>query len=105
MKFEKAFHRIISKILHADPRLGPTQQYKIDPADSYMRVTLSTVAMTPFTFIASSHHTDSEPLTGMKVSLPIGVGPSCTFFEAVTEKNIDIVNNSWLDPLMSYLTD
>ena len=44
-----------------------------------------------------SHPADNEPLIGMHLSLPMGFGPSCTFFEAVTETIVDIVNNSWFD--------
>ena len=97
MQFGKAFLRILSKILHADPKLGPTQLCKINLADGYMRVPLSTAAMPQLAFIVPSHPADTEPLIMMHLSLPMGFGPSCNFFEAITETIVDIVNNSWSD--------
>ena len=97
MKFGKAFYRIISKIQDSYPKLGSTQLYKIALVDGYVRVPLSTVAVSQLVFIVPSNHTNSKLLIEMYSYLPMEIIPSCSFFEAVTETIVDIVNNSWSD--------
>ena len=97
MQFGRTFFRLLSKILHANPVLGPTHVSKIDLADGYMRVPLSTPAMPQLAFLVPPHPTDDEQIIGFHLSLPMGFGPSCPYFASVTETVVDICNNSWDD--------
>ena len=97
MQFGRTFFRLLSKILHANPVLGPTHVSKIDLADGYMRVPLSTPAMSQLAFLVPPHPTDDEQIIEFHLSLPMGFGPSCPYFASVTETVVDICNNSWDD--------
>ena len=55
VQFSRTFFRLLYTILHANPVLEPTHVSKIDLADGYMRVPLSTPATPKLTFLVPPH--------------------------------------------------
>jgi hypothetical protein len=91
MQFGRALERIITQVVHSNPRFGPVQFFKVDIADGFYRVWLQvehvpTLAVT----IPSLPH---EPhLLALPLALPMGWTQSPPAFCAVTETIADLAN-------------
>ena len=91
MQFGRALERIITQVVHSNPRFGPVRFLKIDIADGFYRVWLQvedvpTLAVT----IPSLPH---EPhLLALPLALPMGWTQSPPAFCAVTETIADLAN-------------
>jgi len=91
MQFGHAFHRIIQSIVYANPRFGPPLMAKVDLADGYYRVPLSSSAALPLAVILPSD-VSPTPLVGIPLSLPMGWRHSPPYFCAFTETGADLAN-------------
>jgi len=92
MQFGRALERILYKIRHANPRFGPVYLGKIDLADGFYRVWLSTSAI-PDLAVAFPKYPDEEQLVALPLVLPMGWVDSPPAFCAATETVADLANN------------
>jgi hypothetical protein len=92
MQFGRALQRVITKVVHADPRYGPVQMAKIDIADGFYRVWLQ-IADIPKLGVALPGSSASDPLIAFPLALPMGWIESPPYFTAFTETACDLANN------------
>jgi hypothetical protein len=91
MQFGAAFHRLVQRIVYANPAYGPPLLLKVDLADGYYRIPLSPEAALELAVVLPSDGTPA-PLVGIPLSLPMGWGLSPPYFCAFTETGADIAN-------------
>jgi hypothetical protein len=91
MQFGRVLERIMTQIVHADPRYGPVKQIKIDMADGFclIRVKAEDIAKLGVVFPALD---GEEPLIAFPLALPMGWTESPPYFCAFTETVADIAN-------------
>ncbi|KAL7577853.1 hypothetical protein ACA910_010599 [Epithemia clementina (nom. ined.)] len=92
MQFGRALHRIISRIVHADPRYGPVYMAKWDLADGYYRIWLLPEDI-PKLGLSYPTTKGSPNMNAFPLALPMGWISSPPFFCAVT----DIANATMRD--------
>jgi hypothetical protein len=92
MQFGRALQRILSAIVHADPRYGPVKLAKIDIADGFYRVWLR-VADVPKLGVALPTASGCTPLIAFPLALPMGWVESPPYFSSLTETSCDLANN------------
>ena len=91
MQFGRALHRILQRILLADPRYGPIYIAKIDIADGFYRVGLAP-RDAPKLGVMLPLIGDEEPMVAIPFVLPMGWVNSPPFFSALTETAADVMN-------------
>ena len=91
MQFGRALDRIISQVVHADPRFGPVQFIKLDIADGFYRVWLR-VEDVPKLAVTIPSLPGEVPLVALPLALPMGWTQSPPAFCAVTETVADLAN-------------
>lgn len=92
MQFGKALQRILTKLVHADPRYGPTWLAKIDIADGFYRIRIQPRDIPRLGVILPTDGQD--PLVALPLALPMGWVESPPYFTAVTETACDLLNAS-----------
>lgn len=92
MQFGRALHRVLSKILHANPGHGPVFLAKIDIADGFYCIGINPLDIPLLGVLFPSTNTD--PLIGFLLALPMGWVNSPPFFCAATETIADLTNAS-----------
>jgi len=92
MQFGRALERILYNVRHANPAYGPVFLGKIDLADGFYRVWLTTSAI-PELAVAFPKYEGEEQMVAMPLVLPMGWVDSPPAFCAVTETVADIANN------------
>ena len=94
MQFGRALQRVLSKIVHADPRYGPVQlSNKIDIADGFYRVWLQWADI-PKLRVDLPTSLGQPPLVAFLLVLPMGWVESPPYFTTLTETACDLANNS-----------
>jgi len=91
MQFGRALDRIISQVVHADPRFGPVRFIKLDIADGFYRVWLR-VEDVPKLAVTIPSLPGEAPLVALPLALPMGWTQSPPAFCAVTETVADLAN-------------
>lgn len=93
MQFGRALQRVLTQIVHADPRFGPPKLAKIDIADGFYRVWLwwrdipKLGVLLPF-----SGNGGSTQLVAFPSALPMGWVESPPHFTTLTETACDLAN-------------
>ncbi len=92
MQFGRALHRLIAKIVAADPRFGPVYLSKIDIADGFYRIWLLPRDIPKLGVLFPNR--EGEPqLVGFPLVLPMGWESSPPYFCAATETVADLAND------------
>ena len=91
MQFGRALERIVRKIVLADPKYGPVNMLKIDIADGFYRVGLSTDDIPKLGVVFPSED-GAEQLVALPLTLPMGWTNSPPIFCAATETVADLAN-------------
>ncbi|CAJ1938361.1 unnamed protein product [Cylindrotheca closterium] len=91
MQFGRALHRILQRILHANPIHGPVYISKIDIADGFYRIQLAPYAV-PHLAVLLPQHPNEEAMIAFPLVLPMGWVNSPPYFSAVTETGADLMN-------------
>jgi hypothetical protein len=97
MQFGRTLHRLLQKILMANPRFGPVYLAKYDLADGFYRIWLLP-RDTPKLGVILPAGMGKEPLIAFPLALPMGWVHSPPYFCAATETVADLVNDSLGDP-------
>ena len=93
MQFGRALQRVLTQIVHADPRFGPPKLAKIDIADGFYRVWLQVRDIPRLgVLLPRSGHAESTPLVAFPLALPMGWVESPPYFTTVTETACDLAN-------------
>jgi hypothetical protein len=88
MQFGKAFQRVLSTIVHADPRFGPVHLSKIDLADDFYRVWVQASDVLKLG-VALPTSADNVQLVAFPLALPMGWIESPPYFTVLTETACD----------------
>ena len=96
MQFGRALERVLRKIRRANRRYGPTFMIKVDIADGFYRLFVSTQT-TSSLGVVFPHYEDEEPLVAFPLVLPMGWVGSPPFFCALTETATDLANRRLQD--------
>ena len=91
MQFGRALQRLLSHLVHANPRYGPAKLAKIDVADGFYRVGLRPSDI-PKLGVILPHSPTELPLIAFPLALPMGWVESPPFFTALTETACDLAN-------------
>ena len=91
MQFGRALDRIITLVVHADPRFGPVRFIKLDIADGFYRVWLR-IEDIPKLAVTIPSLPGEAPLVALPLALPMGWTQSPPAFCAVTETVADLAN-------------
>jgi hypothetical protein len=92
MQFGRALERIITQVVHSNPRFGPVQFLKIDIADGFYRVWLRLQDIPKLAVAIPSLPGETEKLVALPLALPMGWTQSPPAFSAVTETIADVAN-------------
>ncbi len=91
MQFGGALQRLFQRIAYCNPAFGPPLLTKVDLADGYYRIPLSSNAALQLA-VCLPFDGFEEPLVGVPLSLPLGWSLSPPFFCAYTETFADLTN-------------
>jgi len=94
MQFGRALQRLLSKILHADPRFGPVYICKINIADGFYRIWLLPWDI-PKLGVLFPTPPGTPPLIAFPLTLPMGWVESPPYFSAATETIADLANTAF----------
>ena len=92
MQFGRAFQRLLSHIVHANPRYGPVHMAKIDIADGFYRVWIQ-VDDVPKLGVVLPIAPGHTPLVAFPLALPMGWVESPPYFTILTETACDLANH------------
>jgi len=92
MQFGSAFQRLLQRLAYCNPSFGPPVMAKIDLADGYYRIPLSSDAALQLA-VCLPPDGDEEPLLGIPLSLPMGWSLSPPYFCSFTETCADLTNS------------
>ena len=93
MQLGRALPRILRRIAHADPRLGPVYMAKTDLSNAYMRVWIKLKDVPKLAFAIPPVPTNLEPLIGSHLSLPMGYVESAPYFCTASKTVADYANH------------
>ena len=93
MQYGRALPRLLSQLVHANPRFGPAKLAKIDVADGFYRVGLRASDI-PKLGVILPHSTSGTPLIAFPLTLPMGWVESPPFFTALTKTACDLANHA-----------
>lgn len=91
MQFGRTLQRVITQVVHSNPRFGPPKLAKLDIADGFYRVALN-VNDIPKLAVALPPAPDGTPLVALPLALPMGWVESPPYFTSLTETACDLVN-------------
>lgn len=91
MQFGKALQRVLTTLVHADPRYGPVYMAKIDVADGFYRVWVQ-IADVPKLGVILPTSPGCKPLIAFPLALPMGWVESPPYFTVLTETACDRAN-------------
>jgi hypothetical protein len=97
MQFGHTLRCIIQRLVYCNPTFGPPLLAKIDLADGYYRVPLSSTAALHLAVLLPSD-VPGPPLVTLPLTLPMGWAHSPPFFCAFTETMADIANTPGPQP-------
>ncbi len=91
MQFGRTLHRVLSNIVHADPRYGPVKLAKIDIADGFYRVWIQFYDV-PKLGVVLPTAPQMPALVAFPLALPMGWVESPPYFTCLTETACDLAN-------------
>jgi hypothetical protein len=91
MQFGRALERIITQVVHSDPRFGPVKFIKIDLSDGFYQIFVNATDI-PKLGVAFPTLSGEEPLVAFPLALPMGWTESPPYFCAFTETIADVAN-------------
>jgi hypothetical protein len=91
MQFGRALERIITQVVHADPRYGPVYFIKVDLSDGFYQIAVRAEDI-PKLGVSFPTINGEEPLVAFPLSLPMGWTESPPYFCAYTETIADVAN-------------
>jgi hypothetical protein len=91
MQFGRTLQRLLQRLVHADPRYGPTYLIKVDIADGFYRIHLNP-RDAPVLGVAFPSAPDGTALVAVPLTLPMGWVLSPPYFTAATETIADMAN-------------
>lgn len=97
MQFGRALQRVLSTIVHADPRFGPVYLAKIDIADGFYRIWLQASDVVKLGVALPLCNPEGRPLVAFPLALPMGWVESPPYFTALTETACDRANTMLRD--------
>lgn len=93
MQFGRALQRVLTQIVHADPRYGPPKLARIDIADGIYCVWLLFSDIPKLgVLLPSIGHPCAPSLVAFPLALPMGWVESPPCFTALTETTYDLAN-------------
>ena len=92
MQFGRALERLITQVVHSNPRFGPVRFLKIDIADGFYRVWLN-IDDIPTLAVSIPSLPGEQPLLALPLALPMGWTESPPAFCTVTETIADLTNH------------
>ena len=92
MQFGRALQRVLTTIVHADPRYGPVYLAKIDIADGFYRVWVQ-AADIPKLGVALPTSAGAPLMVAFPLALPMGWVESPPYFTVLTETACDRAND------------
>jgi hypothetical protein len=98
MQFGRALQRVVTNIVHADPRYGPPYLAKIDITDSFYRVWIRAVDIPTLEVVLPRSDDAQMTLVAFPLALPMGWGESPPFFTTLTENACDLTNRAMSSP-------
>jgi hypothetical protein len=97
MQFGTALPRLLERLVYCNRQHGPPVLAKIDLADGYYRVPLSSAAALALAvLIPTDLPHDPTPLVALPLALPMGWAHSPPYFCAFTETVTDLTNHATL---------
>ena len=93
MQFGRALQRVLTTVLHADPRYGAVHMAKIDVADGFYRVWVR-LDDVPKLGVVLPTAPGTPPLVAFPLALPMGWIESPPYFTAATETICDLANSA-----------
>jgi hypothetical protein len=91
MQFGHTLHRLLQRLVDADPRYGPTHLIKVDISDGFYRIHLNPTDA-PVLGVAFPQAPDGTKLVAIPLTLPMGWVLSPPYFTAATETIADMAN-------------
>ena len=91
MQFGRTLERLLSQVVHANPRFGPVHFFKLDIADGFYRIWLRAEDV-PILAVSIPALPGEPPLLALPLALPMGWTQSPPAFCAVTETIADHAN-------------
>ena len=91
MQFGRALQRVMTNIVHADPRYGPCKLAKIDIADGFYRMWVRIADIVKLGVILPCSH-GGPSLVAFPLVLPMGWVESPPYFTVITETACDLAN-------------
>ena len=91
MQFGHTLERLLTQVVHANPKFGPVHFFKLDIADGFYRVWLRAEDV-PILAVSISALPGEPPLLALPLALPMGWTQSPPAFCAVTETIADHAN-------------
>jgi hypothetical protein len=91
MQFGHTLERLLSQVVHANPKFGPVHFFKLDIADGFYRVWLRAEDV-PILAVSIPALPGEPPLLALPLALPMGWTQSPPAFCAVTETITDHAN-------------
>jgi hypothetical protein len=95
MQFGRALERIITQVVHADPRYGPVYFIKVDLSDGFYQIAVRAEDI-PKLGVSFPTINGEEPLVAFPLSLPMGWTEPPPYFCAYTETIADVANEQIL---------
>jgi len=95
MQFGQALERLITAIVHANPRYGPVKLIKVDISDGFYRIWLRPQDV-PKLGVSFPSAPGEPPLVAFPLVLPMGWTESPPYFCSVTETIADTANRRLL---------
>lgn len=92
MQFGRALQRVLTKLVHSNPRYGPPHLGKIDIADGFYRIPVRAYDV-PKLGVALPR-TQGPPLVAFPLTLPMGWVESPPYFTSATETACDLANRA-----------
>lgn len=90
MQFGRALQRVLTNIVHADPRFGPCKLAKIDIADGFYRLWIRIADVLKLGVVLPT--TGNTTLVAFPLALPMGWVESPPYFTTMTETACDLAN-------------
>jgi hypothetical protein len=90
MQFGRALERIITQVVHSNPRFGPVKFIKIDLSDGFYQIFINATDI-PKLGVSFPTLAGEEPLIAFPLALPMGWTES-PYFCAFTETITDVAN-------------
>ena len=93
MQFGRALQRVLTQIVHANPRYGPPKLAKIDIADGFYRVWIR-IRDIPKLGVLLPRSDGGPELVAFPLALPMGWVESPPYFTTLTETACDLANQA-----------